>query len=94
MFDHFVGDVEVHVPWGFGFKECTATGYSAVGFDDDGFRVSVYKLNVADERDSKGLEEVKRTTSFDPVPLAFHLYWTSLMVIEPLVETTVSRNGR
>ena len=65
-----------------------------MGFDDDSFRVSVYKLSDAGERDPEGLEEVGRTTSFDPVPLAFHLYWTSLMVIEPLVETTISRSGR
>jgi len=65
-----------------------------VGFDDDGFRVSVYKLSDAGEHNPEGQEEVGRTTSFDPVPLAFHLYWTSLMVIEPLVETMVSRNER
>ena len=44
VFYHLFGDVEVHVPRGFGFDEGSVAGDSAVGFDDDGFRVGVYEL--------------------------------------------------
>ena len=67
-------------------REGAAAGYSA-RFDDDGLNLGVYKLNDACEHNLEGLEGVIRTTSLDLVPLAFHLYWTSLMVIEPLVGT-------
>lgn len=41
--DHFAGDVEVHVSRGLGFDETSATSDLAVGFGDDGFRITIYK---------------------------------------------------
>ena len=92
VFDHFVGDIEVHVPRSFGFENISTTGDVAVGFGDDGLCVTVYKLKGVSGFHPEGVEHW-RTTSLDPVPLAFHLYWILLMVIEPLAKAAVSPTG-
>jgi hypothetical protein len=40
--------------WGFGLEEAPAASDSAVGFDDDGFRVAVYKLEDVSELGFEG----------------------------------------
>jgi hypothetical protein len=40
----------------FGFEEASAASDSAVGFDDDGLCVTVYKLKGVNELDSEGVE--------------------------------------
>jgi hypothetical protein len=61
IFGHFVGDIEVHVPWWFGFEEGSAVGDSAMGFDDDLFRLTVYELKDVGELDSEGYQ----TSTYD-----------------------------
>jgi len=53
VFGHFIGDVEVHVPRGFGFEEASTPSDSTVGFDHYGFRVVVYELKQVSELDSE-----------------------------------------
>ena len=53
-FDHFVGDVEIHTSWSFGFEEASAASDLAVGFHDDGLRDTVHKLKEVSEFDSEG----------------------------------------
>jgi hypothetical protein len=57
---HFVGNVEVHASWGFGFEEASTTGDSTMGFDNDSLCVTVYELKgVSDSaNDSEGAESV------------------------------------
>lgn len=44
VLDHFVGNVEIHASWSFGFEEASTASDSAMGLDDDSLRVTVYKL--------------------------------------------------
>ena len=61
VFGHFVGDIEVHVPWWFCFEEGSAVGDSAMGFDDHLFRLTVHELKDVGELDSQGY----RTSTYD-----------------------------
>lgn len=56
MFGHLVGDVEIEVSRSFDFEEASTVVDSTVGFDNDGLRVTVYKLKGASDSvsDSEG----------------------------------------
>lgn len=86
---HFLRNIEVHASRSFGSGEPSVPTHSPMGFDHDCFRVVVNKLKKKKKVNKRGIERVnsvRHTTSFDPVPLDFHLYRTSLIVIEPLRE--------
>lgn len=52
VFNHFVRDIEVHMSWCFYFEETSATCDLTMGFDHDGLRVGVYKLQEMSGFDS------------------------------------------
>ena len=52
--DYLVGNIKIHVSWGFGFEKASALGDSAVRFYDDGLCVTVHKLKEVSGFDSEG----------------------------------------
>lgn len=54
MLDHLIGDIEVRVSRSFGFEKASAASGRTMGFDDDGFRVSVYKLEEVSGFNTEG----------------------------------------
>ena len=79
-----VGDFETHVAR---FLEYAAS-YTTVGLDDRRTCVFVHELKSAGDRAElfeKGEHErYQRTTTFEPVPLDFHLYSVSSIRTDPL----------
>ena len=54
VLDHLIGDIEVRVSRSFGFEKASAASGRTMAFDDDGFRVSVYKLEEVSEFNTEG----------------------------------------
>jgi len=83
--DHALGDFEAHVT---GFSKYAASSV-AVGLSDYCAGSFVYKLRKL--RGGVELSEIghdeprRRTTTFELVPLDFHLYSVSSMDIDPLL---------
>ena len=81
-----MGDFEAHISR---FSEY-ALSDATVGFSDSCFGVFVYELGRArDEAEFLLVDDrslCPRTTTFEPVPLDFHLYSMSLIRTDPLSE--------
>ena len=81
-----LGDLEAHVTR---FLEYAAS-YATVGLGDCCIGGFVYELRSAGDGvelfEIGNYEECRRTTTFEPVPLDFHLYSVSSMLTDPLLK--------